>query len=315
MTLPSFRAQFQALSGPGEQLRWLREQRLLGPSALLVERGLLPTDVGQLAVAWSEQYRAVSVGQLVEERRVLSGLVSADVPALALKGCLLGHAFYLSPDQRWRADLDVLVAPVSVDAARDVLRFLGYRPMWVVAGGTPMDQESWLLGEGPDRRVVDLHWDLRNHPVLRHRLGFEEQWEAAIELPSVAPGVRGQGAAHALLSAAMHWFDELFPGRKPLGWLLDMDLLWRSLDESGQTELVRLAVDRELAGLVAECLRLTRDVFETPIDGEVLQSLEDSGKDQRPTQLIKAGRSSYRALWFALRSEPGLAGKFHRLRH
>lgn len=315
MTFPSIREQLQGLAGPGEQLRWLGEQRLLGPVAILVERGLVPADIGGIAELWRERHPPVLVSQLVEERRVLAGLAKSEVPALALKGCLLGHAFYPEPDQRARADLDVLVAPDSVDDARSVLRGLGYRPMWDVAGGTPMDQESWLLGEGRTRRVVDLHWDLRNHPILRRRLGFQEQWEHSIDLDSVAPGVRGQCAVHALLSAAMHWFDDLFAGSKPLGWLLDIDLLWRALDDKGRESLWRLSIERELAGLVAECLRLAREAFGTPIDDHFLQTLRAAGQSQRPSVLIEVGENPYRAWWFAFHCEPKLSGKMHRLRH
>jgi len=314
MNVSSFSEQFAALGNPAERVRWLGAHRLLGPVDMLVERGLVPADIARLARPVAESKGLVSAGQLAEESRVFAGLVAGEVRALALKGCLLGHGFYPAPNQRWRADLDLLVSPDAVDGARRVLERLGYRPMWAVAGGTPMDQESWLLGEGPNRRVVDLHWGLRNHPILVGRLKFEEQWAASMELPGLAPGARGQGPVHALLNASMHWFDDLYDQRRPLAWLLDKDLLWRSLDQAGREELKRLAVERELAGLLAASLAMTRDVFDTPIQSDWLATLTEAGRTQPPTHLIRAASSPFRAYWFALCSEPGLAGKARRLR-
>lgn len=314
MSAFSIRERLQALSGPAEQLRWLGEHRLLGPAGLLAERGLVPEDVAKLAKAWCTRHFPAPKAQLDEERRVLSAFVAADVPALALKGCLLAHGFYSSPEQRWRADLDVLVAPETVDQARAVLNKLGYRPMWAVAGGTPMDQESWLYGEGPGRAVVDLHWDLRNHPVLRGLFPFEEQWRSAMHLPSLGAGVKGQGAVHALISAAMHWFDDLYNQPRPLGWLLDMDLLWRSLSPDQQGALQSLASERRVAGLVAASLDMTRGAFDTSIADEVIDHLTEAGKNQPATALITVNSNPWRAYWFALRCEPGLNAKLRRLR-
>lgn len=302
------------LRGASERLHWLSEHRLLGVAGMLSERGQMSRDLAVLAERLVSARPMVPDIQLANEVSVLCALRDNAVPALALKGCLLAHAVYPAPNRRWRADLDVLVAPEAVASARVTLTELGFRPLWTVPGGTPMDQESWLLGQGASRQVVDLHWDLRNHPVLRRRLSFAEQWAAAIELPSLGVGIKGQGPVHALLSAAMHWFDDLYNQPRPLGWLLDIDLLWRRLDSQSQAEMIDLAGERELAGLVAECLRMARAVFATPISTDAIESLAAVGGRQKPTRLIQAGRGPYRAWWFALNSEPGLAGKLHRLR-
>ncbi len=310
----SFRQQFDHLNGPAEQLRWLGEHRLLGVADLLAERELIPESLAQMSTTLTRKTAPVTAEQMAAESRVMTGFVEADVQALALKGCLLGFGYYPKPNQRWRADQDVLVAPESVDAARETLRSLGYRPMWEVAGGTPMDQESWLHGHGPQRRVVDLHWGLRNHPVLRGVLSFEEQWAAAIPLKGLGKGVMGQGPVHALINASMHWFDDLYDQLRPLGWLLDKDLLWRSLDESGHSKLIELACERGVAGLLAASLSMTRDVFATPIPDKVIDHLTEAGRIQPATPMITANSNPWRAYWFALRCEPGLGRKIRRVR-
>ena len=311
--MKSFRQQFERLNGPAEQLRWLGEHRLLGVADLLVERELIPESLAQMSTTLKRKSAPVTAEQMASESRVMTGFVEAGVQALALKGCLLGFGYYPEPSQRWRADLDVLVAPESLDAARATLRSLDFRPMWEVAGGTPMDQESWLHGHGPERRVVDLHWGLRNHPVLRGVLSFEEQWEQAIPLEGIGPGVMGQGPIHGLINASMHWFDDLYDQPRPLGWLLDKDLLWRAMDGAQCHQLADLGCQRGVAGLLAESLAMTRDVFATPIPDDLIEQLAKTGQTQPATGMIRANRNPWRAYWFALRCEPGLGGKVRRL--
>ena len=177
-----------------------------------------------------------------------------------------------------------------------------------------MEQESWIRQDDGSVRVIDLHWGLRNHPVLRGVLSFEEQWEESIELPGLAPGVRAQSVGHALLNACMHWFDDLYAHSHPLGWLLDKDLLWRCLDESTREALVRLAIERELAGLLAESLRITRRVFDTPVSEALLENLAEAGRGQRATRLVLASRHPLSAHWFALQCEPSHAARLRRFR-
>jgi len=306
--------QIEKAGKPADQVAWLGAHRLISVPELLVERGLLSDDIARLARSISSKWPVVSGAQLAEETRVLGAFIAGGLPALALKGCLVAALVYPARDQRWRADLDVLVAPAAVPAAREVLRSLEYQPFFDVAGGTPMHQESWKTIKSGQRYVVDLHWRLRNHPLLVDRLGFDEQWEAAVPLPAIGDGVKGQCQIHALVSACMHWFDNLYAPERPLGWLLDKDLLWRQLDSTQRDALFSLACERELAGLLGESLRITRLAFQTPVPDHYIRELVAAGRSQKPTRLIDIGRSPWRAYWFALISEQGVMGKLERLR-
>jgi len=306
--------QIAALNGPSERLHWLVEHRLLGPVDLLERRGLVAGDLASLARSLRAQKPVVGAEQLGEERRVFAGLVKAGVRALALKGCLVAYRCYPSPDQRWRADLDVLVAPTEIDAARASLVELGYRPLYSVPGGTPIEQETWVRRHDGRRQAVDLHWAVRNHPVLRDRLRFDEQWRASIELPRLAKGARGQGTVHALLNASMHWYDNIYHEPSPYGWLLDIDLLWRQLDDRARDTLVALAVERGVAGLLGDSLRLTRAALQTPIPETLIDRLVQHGLDRRPTRLIDLVGHRFRSYLFSVACEPGLGKKVRRFR-
>lgn len=311
--MDSFRQQFQQLDGPAQQLRWLTEHRFLGVLDLLVERGLIPAQVQSLAAPLVPRRGWVSKAWLDEERRVLQALAAA-VPSLALKGCLLGYLVYPAPQQRWRADLDVLVAPGDLSAARVVLKSLGYAPPYETAGGTPIDQEAWVYRNGAARFNLDLHWAMRKHPLLRDCLSFDEQLQQSVELPGLGPGVRGHGHVHALLNAALHWFDGIYGEPPALAWLLDQDLLWRHMNQAQRSELFDLARDRGVAGLLAESLRLSRDFLDMPVDGAALDALARAGRGAPATRLIGLRQSPLRAYLYAFWSEPGAGNKLERLR-
>ncbi|WP_376696600.1 nucleotidyltransferase family protein [Wenzhouxiangella sp. EGI_FJ10305] len=296
------------------QLRWLREHRLVALSGLLQQRGMISADVASLARGFEANKPTVGEAQMAEEKRVFAGLASAAVPALALKGARLAWSIYDHPAQRPRTDMDVLVAPKAVAQGRTALESLDYRPLNPVAGGTPIEQEAWIHDGAHGRSMVDLHWKLRNHPCLRDRLDFDEQWAEAIALPGLCEGARGQSAAHALLNASMHWFDSIHGERYPLVWLLDKDLLWRGMNEEEHGAVCELAGERGLAGLLAESLRLTRAAFATPIDDDVIDQLIRAGQGRTPTRLIALRHRRLRAFWFALWCEKGLRDKLWRLR-
>lgn len=307
--------QLAACDGPVGSLEFLGAHRLLPLARLLSERGQLPADIAALAEGVAQRRGRVGPSQLAQERRVLLGFVEAGVPALALKGTCLAHAVYPQPDRRWRRDLDILVDETAVDAARAVIRDLGYRPLWQVPGGTPIPQETWLLGPPERPWMIDLHWALRKHPVLRDRFGFDEQWAASVEMPGLAPGVRGHGLEHALLNAVMHWFDDVYSHDLPLVYLLDVDLIWRVLSDDRRREVLALAETRGLGGLLAAILRLARGVFATPVSAPALDQLTAGAQRRRPTRLLALDGRVYRAWWFAFINEPGWPAKWARVRH
>ena len=314
VTLLSDHTQPQTGGALAGQLRWLRANRLLGVVDLLVERGVVLPAVRNLAGPLIERHGLVPARQMAAESEVMGSLASGGVRALALKGLLLSHTVYPEPNQRLRVDLDVLVSPEELEPARKTLKEIGYRPMFSVPGGTPLEQEAWVRQTHGFGHMIDLHWRLRNHPCLRERFDFEPQWQESIALPSLAAGARGQGRVHALINASMHWFDSLYADDYPLVWLFDKDLLWRAMSDAERRQTEHMAGERGLAGLLAESLRQARGHFSTPVDDDTIERLAHAGQGRRPTRLLSVRHSRLRAHLFALRCEPGLRGKAWRLK-
>src|SRR5438067_6059748 len=64
--------------------------------------------------------------RLADLRAVLDALAARGVVPLIVKGTALAYSLYDEPEQRPRADTDLLLAAGELDAARDAFRGLGH---------------------------------------------------------------------------------------------------------------------------------------------------------------------------------------------
>ena len=295
-------------------LDWLQRNRLVGVVGLLRERGAIESNLAQIAESPGLKIGKVKAWQLDSEREVAAAIGARALRVLILKGALFAWTVYPHPDQRLRSDMDILVDPTRLEDARQVLVELGYRPLYSAAGGTPTEEEAWCRRCKDGVHMVDLHWRLRSHPLLRDRLTFTEQWDESVALPALAEGARGQGPVHAVLMASMHWFDALYASPCPLVWILDMDLIWRIMTDAQKQSLRELAIERGLSGLVAENLAQARQEFGTDVADDYLQSLRAGAHGRRPTRLIGLRQTRVRAHLYALWCEPGLGPRLRRIR-
>ena len=230
-----------------------------------------------------------------------------------LKGALLAHTVYPRPESRLRSDLDLLTEPAQMQRVEDVLMELGYRRPMEVQSAMPMRQTMWTRQDGRQTFSVDLHWDLRNHPALQERFGFQELVRLAEPLPRLVDGAMGMGRVHALLNASMHYFND-YADARPCQWLLDKDLLWRAMTPDERQQSMQIACERGLAGLLAESLVRARRILDTPVTDSEIGSLRAAGNGQWCTGLVRANEARWSAYLFALRSEPGLRRKLFRIR-
>ncbi|WP_376694391.1 VanZ family protein [Wenzhouxiangella sp. EGI_FJ10409] len=296
-----------------QQTQWLLAHRLAPVVALLGERGAVPGETLSAIAPFADRLGTVPDHQLAEEERVLTALTEATGHLLLLKGALLAWRYYPDPRERHRTDLDVLVDQEALDAVRQSLTRLGYRRSYEVAADAPLTQELWIRQEGLQRYLVDVHWDLRNHPALQGLFTFADLHATGQNVAVGRVSVPGLGPTHALLHGIMHWFDDLGQER-PLVWLLDMDLIWRAMTEEERRATADIAVEKGLSGLVAQCLGECRVIFETPVDPQLLARLHDDGGSKRISTLIQARESKWRSYWHAACCEPTWASRIKRLR-
>ena len=300
--------------GPAEVIQALQAHRLLPVADLLVERGLLRADLVPLARRLAarsvdEEHRRVAI-----EDEVLGAIGGAGIDVLVLKGALLGRTVYPAPAARIRSDNDLLVATGTVDNAFAALRRIGFAPSYEVHGGPPMTQAQWIRrGESPVH-AVDLHWDLSNRPLLKDRFRFDALMDRSIEVPGHARPVAGLCADDALLHACAHYFGHHRGEFRPDQWLLDMDLLWRALDDGGPDGVAEAALASGIGSLVAAGMRLSMARFETPVDPDWLARLETASSRESVRRLTRPPRFRALEIFRSAWEEKGLAAGFRNLR-
>lgn len=295
------------------QMIRLAEDRLIPAWSLLHRRGLLSDAGARLASRVAAQTPAL--GNAVRaDRDVLEAMAEAGIDCLVLKGTMLAHQVYDSPDQRARGDTDVLVAPDQRAAAETVLGQLGFARPWTVTAKTSDTQDQWVRNDPAGAVSIDLHWQLLNHPAFDDVLDFGALWQGRQSFAVDGFRAAGIGRAHALLHAVVHYFAHHGDEFRPRQWLLDMDLLWRDMQPDQRAETISLAKTSGVSGLFAEALARTRSEFETPIDDALIEALNAAGATQWRTGLLKTDGRPIRALLFKLRARRGWRARLLHLR-
>ena len=291
----------------------LSHDRLLAAWPLLLRCGHIAAETAMLAERVHRVAKPLG-NHPAGDRTVLQALDDAGIRCLLLKGTLLAHTVYDAPVQRSRGDTDMLVAPQDRIGAEAVLQRIGMARGWQVTAKTSDTQDQWQGRVDGHAVILDLHWQLLNHPAFSDLFEFDALW--ARRTRAVVDGYAAAGLGHqdALLHAVLHYFAHHGDEFRPAQWLLDMDLLWRAMDEDDRNEFVRRAEDLEISGLTAEALRLTRARFSTPIAPETLADMRLAGEYQWRTKLLKVGSGPLSEQLFKLRAIKGWRARLAHLR-
>jgi hypothetical protein len=154
--------------------------------------------------------RAVSFAAVIDHVtvEVVDALTRSDVASLLLRGPVIATWLYDHPTERPYGDIDLMVDPDRLDAARGVLTRLGFTHQ--LERATPLDHtfhdEPWLRGA----HFVDVHRTLSGAgtpPATVWQALTREMTEIVIDgTPVPAPGVAGRLVV-VVLHAAHHGVD------------------------------------------------------------------------------------------------------------
>jgi hypothetical protein len=196
-------------------------------------------------------------------RRVVDGLAAAGVPAIPYKGPVLAAAAYGSIADRRAGDLDVLIDPGDLPAAKAALEREGFRPT------VPIEpwQERHLVRAAhpygfvrdPEAVVVELHWRVSPRS-LSAGLGEALLHERLEEVVVAGTTFRTLPRDVLLLALCVHGAKHVW-GR--LSWIVDVAELiaarpaldWETLlgraDEAGHARelLLGCRLARDLLGV------------------------------------------------------------------
>lgn len=230
------RRRLAAMAGSG--LDWERMWSLghLHEVIPLLSESLPEALGGAVPAEWLERARRRKYVTLSSNARlaetlvaVLSGLEAAGVQAMPVKGLVIAEQLYGSLSLRPAADLDVLVRPDSMPAARAVLRGIGFAQR-EVPGFKALTHEfhdpAWGIGSGHEHIRLELHWAL--WADSERRLGTAGLWERSVPSTLLGHPVRVLSLEDTLLHLAIHRTRSALR----LRWVVDVaELLRRRGDE------------------------------------------------------------------------------------
>jgi hypothetical protein len=202
---------------------------------------------------------------------ILGSMDAAGIPAMPVKGLVIAEGLYGSLAARPCADLDVLVRPADLPAARDVLRGLGFAQRAAPGYKALVHQfhdPAWARGAGHENVRVELHWAL--WADSDRRLGTDGLWARSIAGSLMDVPIRTMSAEDTLLHLSIHRTRSALR----LRWVVDVaELVGRhgaQLDWPAYLERARVAGARTSSWVV---LTLARDLFDAPVPADVLDAL------------------------------------------
>jgi len=181
--------------------------------------------------------------RLADLRALLDALAARGIEPLIVKGTALAYSLYDAPEQRPRADTDLLLATEELDAARDGFRELGY-----VEQLSSGDMEQTIFrrvdAAGADH-VYDVHWAPTNAPAFADVLRIDELRARSVPLPRIGAHARTICDVDALLYACVHRVAHHFDSDR-LIWLADIHLLRERMPREEHARFWALATEREV---------------------------------------------------------------------
>jgi hypothetical protein len=245
---------------------------------------------------------ASEAGERHAIREVLTRLDEVGVTPLLLKGVALGYTVYRAPWLRARSDVDLLIAPGSMERAGLALTGLGFVAAREVCHPLITRQRHFTRESG-FRVAIDVHESLVNPLVLRTLPCYDVLNERSQPVPSLAPGARALGTADALLHALVHRVAH-HNSSADLLWLYDLHLLADRMGGRDWNLFVNTATTARVCRVAVDGLRLLSSVLHTDVPDFVLRQLAEA-RGEPSAALLGGTLTEWRLQWINWRSLRG----------
>lgn len=258
------------------------------------ESALLPAGLLDAIKAEAKQAVLRQLPFYAEQRGIFQALDAAGVPFLVLKGAALGQWLYASPTHRPVTDIDLWFADRdAVCAAAEVLHPLGYVP---VPSGGDLTTWQWAFDKPSNglKIRIDAHWALFNSALLNKAISFDAAFARSRPLGMQAQTqtqtqtLKALSPEDALINAIGHRALKQLSGQADtLKWLVDQQLLFKSLDSGQWQAVLERCTDAGISDLALEALEQSQRIFRTPVPPEIASVLSRN-----------AGRETIKRQWF-----------------
>lgn len=229
-----------------------------------------------------------SLVQVVDIQALADHLTEKHIPFLLIKGVVLAHLYFPSPNLRPRADTDIFIDQDNIVAARNWLCGNGYRCEPLV---TPLRKGQFLstqfscraVDRPPGHPAFDLHWKINNSSALGGLLSFDDLYACSIPLEGLGHGIRVPTLPFSLIIACIHWIGE---PNKRLIWLYDIHVMNEFMESRDWDLVINFAVENKSISIIQKVLEQTIQWFETDFPPEMLERL-DRIHAERPKETLQ----------------------------
>ena len=230
-----------------------------------------------------------SLVQQADIQTLADHLTTYQVPFLVIKGAVLAHMYYPSPNLRPRADTDIFIDQSNIESARNSLCRNGYQCEPLV---TPISKGQFLATQFSCRAVdrpgytaFDMHWKINNSTALGGLLSFDNLFTGSILLDGLGHDTRAPNLPFSFIIACIHWTGE---PNKRLIWLYDIHVMNEFMESRDWECVIGFAVEKECVFIIQSVLKQTTQWFGTVFPPGILERMDRShaGRPKEKLRLL-----------------------------
>ncbi|NND82791.1 MAG: hypothetical protein HKN50_10225 [Gammaproteobacteria bacterium] len=269
---------------PSELIRQLDYH---GITLLALHHNALP---GALATALESRKSMMAANEMLKQaalKELFECFSAAGLERVILfKGTALAYSVYEQPWLRPRSDADCLIDVMQRPEFEACFEQLGYQKLFAMEAELVHYQATYskALGHGSALNI-DLHWQISNRHLLARAFNVDQLLVHANRLPKLSDGIAVPCSTDSLIIAALHRLGH-HPGEERLIWLYDIHLLAQSLRSDDWHRLEARVTRKKIAALTLDSLKMSQQLFETPIPESVIERLEKAASKPEPSRLF-----------------------------
>lgn len=291
--LQTVRARAEAAVNWTEWFELVHAHRLVphAQRALGAVHALPPPDVAESLKKETVTIAAQSLARTRQLAELLKALDGDGVRALPFKGPALSLAAYGDLGVRDSFDLDVVVCPKDIDAARDAMLRAGYTPRTEMSPAQERTlQRSFghFVYAAPDGGAsVELHWRFAA-PRYPWSIPAEEVFARAVTIDLAGSRASSPDATDQLLLQLMHGARHQW---ERLEWLVAFAQLLKRVRENEEVLIERAEANGSSRAL-SLALRLAHDLLGAPLSPRLAALAGEARSAARAAQIVRAIEAS-----------------------
>jgi hypothetical protein len=215
----------------------------------------VPEAVRERASAELLAARAAIMGRVLAGNHVIEQLEKAGIATITLKGAATGITAYGDPSLRNFADLDLLVAPGGIPAARDLLVKFGLEPQYHENDEQQLLRQGHALEFMRTTLKVELHTELISK-YLRVPFDLSDIWQSSRVVRCADLEMRVLSPSIEFLFLSVHGAKHEWNSFR---WIADIANLSRRLTPRDSSLIAERANEMHCLRLVSLSCQLIRD--------------------------------------------------------